>query len=391
MVTPKIVHSVASVVRRSARPQLWRQIPWRLRAQVDRSGRIESTLLTDVEWSRRFPQEEQIFSRDGRRPLRILLACMRYDYGSRRRGLSYEETHFAGTLKDWGYEVVHFDFVELARRYGTGRMNEMLRECAVRTTPDIAFFVLFRDELEPDTIQFLREQDVLTINWFCDDQWRYESFSRSWAPFFDMVTTTSDAAFYRYLADGYDNVLKTQWAFNPYIFKREASPRVKDLDITFVGQPHGDRREVISALIDNGLRVEAYGYGWPNGRISYGRMIELYRRSAIVLGLSNDSSGEVQQIKGRDFEVPAVRACHATAYHPELGGYFEIGREIVCYEGVDELIGLCHELLASRQHEEIARAGLERAWREHTYVHRFGEIFSAAGLCQIDSREQLCV
>ncbi len=316
---------------------------------------------------------------------------MRFDYGSFNRGLSYEETHFAETFKEWGYEVIHFDFVELARRFGKSRMNEMLRECALRTNPDLAFFVLFRDEVEPESIEFLRRHDVITVNWFCDDQWRYEGYSRYWAPYFDFVTTTSEDALLRYMTDGHTNVIKTQWGFNPYIFRaRKPLAETKSRDVVFVGQPHGNRKEIVDLLRRRGLAVDAYGYGWPSGRIIYSDMIELYSKSRIVLGLSNGSARDVPQIKGRDFEVPGAGACHITAHHPELSRYFAIGREIVCYSDVEELASVCRDLLHTGLYDEIAQAGRDRAWQEHTYVHRFSEIFDHCHFRKLDSREHVC-
>jgi spore maturation protein CgeB len=116
-------------------------------------------------------------------------------------------------------------------------------------------------------------------------------------------------------------------------------------------------------------------------------MIDLFARSRIVLGLSNDWSGQNPQIKGRDFEVPASGSLHLTASHPELGDYFEIDKEIVCYSNERELTELCNFYLEDDdERERIAEAGQERVFRDHAYTERFREIFETLGYRSISAR-----
>ena len=44
--------------------------------------------------------------------MKILYAGMRYDYGDRSRGLSYEHLNFYDTLLHMGHEIVYFDFMK---------------------------------------------------------------------------------------------------------------------------------------------------------------------------------------------------------------------------------------------------------------------------------------
>jgi spore maturation protein CgeB len=373
--------SILYKVGKLSQPSFWRQLPWRVRTALDRSGLAESRLATEVNWIRRPPREPTIFTADGLRPLRILTVVMRHDYGSFRRGLSYEDTHLVGTLRDWGYEVVEFDFAGIAHRHGNREMNRMLREAAVRVRPDLAFFVLFRDEIEPSTLEHIRDAGIPTFNWFCDDHWRYEDFSRPWAPRFDLVSTTSSDAYEKYRSDGITNVLKTQWAFNPYLFPRRRVPQSdRPLDVVFVGQPHGNRREVVETLRRSGVDVVTRGHGWPEGRILYTEMLQLFGRAKVVLGLAGDWEGKTLQVKGRDFEVPPAGGFYLTAKNPELSPYFKDDQEIVTYTSMDDLLHLCSTYLKDdEERDRIAASGFDRAWNDHTFVHRFSEIFSACG------------
>lgn len=364
-----------------ADPRMWPQLMWRARAVRDRNASIESALDAEVEYRRVVGRQEELYSCDGRRPLRILLVIPKHDYGNPKRGLSYETIHFAGSLIEDGYEVLLFDFPSILRRHGRKSMNGMLRECAARLHPDMAFFVLFAEEIDPDVVEYIGGQGIPTFNWFCDDHWRYDSFSSRWAPSFSLVSTTSRNAYERYRRDGHKNVLKTQWGFNPYAFERvRPLPRPPQRDVVFIGQPHGDRKRVVRLLQREGLHVDTYGHGWPNGRVTFAQLVDLFSASKVVLGLSNDRLGTINQIKGRDFEAPAAGALYLVANNPELEEYLAPGKEIATYSDMESLISACKYYVGNRQErEQIAQAGRARVWRDHTYPQRMAEIFEALG------------
>jgi spore maturation protein CgeB len=74
-------------------------------------------------------------------------------------------------------------------------------------------------------------------------------------------------------------------------------------------------------------------------------------------------------------------ALYLTEDQPELGEYFESGREVVTYTDGQDLLDKSRYYLAHQEESErIRRAGLERALRDHTWQLRFGELFSALGL-----------
>lgn len=328
----------------------------------------------------RWPPARDAFLSGSGDPLRIMLVAPWFDYGMVRRGLSYEQTHFATTLQGLGYDVSCFDFLQLAHKHGQRDMNRMLRDVALRVRPDLAFFVLFKDEIEPASLEWMNELGVTTFNWFCDDQWRYEDFSSRWAPRFNWVSTTSSEAHGKYSRDDHTNVLKTQWGFAPTLFRFATDEHRKDIDVLFVGQPHSDRRQVIGRMEKQGISVQAFGHGWPRGKVTFSEVLSLFRRSKVVLGLSNDSSGRTRQVKGRDFEVPASGAFYLTSENPELNSYFTPGLEVATYSSIEQLTDQTRYYLSNNsERESIARSGWERSHNEHSYVHRFREIFSAMG------------
>jgi spore maturation protein CgeB len=87
-------------------------------------------------------------------------------------------------------------------------------------------------------------------------------------------------------------------------------------------------------------------------------------------------------LKGRDFEVPATgRGIYLTTYNADLAECFHLGREILCYRGIDELVEIARRLLRHpNEHEGMPAAARERVVREHQWAHRFEAVARAVGL-----------
>lgn len=109
---------------------------------------------------------------------------------------------------------------------------------------------------------------------------------------------------------------------------------------------------------------------------------EIYRTTQLNLGIGFNLPGDrFTNLKNRDFECPGAGGCYLTTFDWELADLFDVGREILCYRTFADL---CEMLLHYGRRPgaclEIARAGFERARREHTWAHRFAEVFRQAGL-----------
>ena len=376
--------------------------------------------------------------------MRILYVAMKHDYGKPEQGHSFEHWNFYDALVGMGHSILYFDFPALLARHGRGGMNRRLVEVARAERPAFLFSVLFRDEFEPRALRRAGDAGgTLTLNWFCDDQWRFDDFSRRFAPSFDWVVTTAAAALPKYRAIGLRHVIKSEWACNHFLYARRPEAPLRH-DLSFVGQPHGRRRAIIEALRSAGLRVTVRGQGWEAGRISQEEMIDLFNQSRINLNLANSSSapappasggrarraiaaaldrmpgggrirrlgaavrrravpasisaapvsvaplgldddltaGELPgQLKGRNFEVPGCGGFLLTDPAEDLDRYYEAGKEIATFRTVREMINRArHYLKNEEERRAVAEAGRARTLREHTYVHRFGAIFDALGL-----------
>jgi spore maturation protein CgeB len=349
---------------------------------------------------------------------KIFYAVYKYDYGKKELGFGFEHCNFYDSLSKMNNasnEIIYFPVDEISEKVGREKMNEQLLDMVSKEKPDLCFFSIFKEELKKEVIKKI-SGICPTFNWFIDDKWRFDNFSKYWAPYFTWVSTTENSALEKYKKLGFKNVIKTQFACNHFLYKPLDLPKI--YGATFVGQPHANREKIVEKLKRKGVNILCWGRGWPNGRVSQEEMTKIFCQSKINLNftkcsgkitlrslagifLEKDGVSSIKvknplswidnlksfidkqkhQIKGRSFEVPGLKSFVLTDYSQGLEEYYEIGKEIVCWENIDDLSEKIEYYLKNEdEREKIAEAGYERTIRDHTYEKRFNDIFKIIGI-----------
>jgi len=296
-----------------------------------------------------------------------------------------------GTVRhyDWFREFDH-----TRRDWRTSVKGKMNRELAARIDrwvleerPDVIFTYLSGELVNPETVQALRSFGVPMIHCSLNDKEHFVGKvrgglafgSRDICRFFDLAWTSTEDALKKYCVEGAIPLYLPEGA-NPDLHR--PWDLEKTIDVSFVGQCYGNRPETIHRLRAEGIRVEAFGYGWPNGPLSTEEMVRLYSKSRINLGFGGvEGHEETYCLKGRDFEIPMSGGLYLTEYHPELGRVYDLGKEIGTYRGFDDLLAKIRHLLADPQRAEaIRQAGFRRARKEHTWEIRFERLFTLMNL-----------
>ena len=295
--------------------------------------------------------------------------------------------------------------------------DELLRQISRAHTegPIDLFFSYFYDAcVEPPTIDAVNALGITTVNWFCNGSYQLD-LVKEISPHYSWCLVPEKFRLKDYVAMG-AKPLYCQEAANPGIYKPYDVPR--DLEVSFVGQAYGDRPGYIHHLRQQGFDVRVWGARWEyyvewpsrnpfkrlaraiskqedvirfprqvvGGVLSDQEMIETYSRSKINLGFSScgetHRGGErILQIRLRDFEVPMSGGFYLVEYMEELEEFFEIGREIVCYHGRDDLADKVRYYLShDAEREQIRLAGFKRCRRDHTWQRRFEAAFREMGL-----------
>jgi hypothetical protein len=191
--------------------------------------------------------------------------------------------------------------------------------------------------LAPALFDGLRARGIWTVLIGLDDRHTFQTYRRgdlevgveTVAPRADLYWTSWRAGLLLHRAIGSRAWLGAAAADPAFYHPVEVQ---KDIDVLFLGQSYGVRREVVETLRARGIAVEARGHGWGGGFVSFEETVRLYSRARIVLGISAvGAMDDVVIPKGRDFEAPMCGACYVTQYVEELTDYFQLGQDLVCW------------------------------------------------------------
>jgi spore maturation protein CgeB len=341
--------------------------------------------------------------------MKVLYTGVRFEHYDPRRRHSFEYNNFYLTLRSMpGVEAIEHPFDIILER-GRAAFNTELVDIVRREKPDVVFAFMYTDELDPAALRVIRDElKVPTVAWFADDYWRFWNYSKRWAPHFSHVVTTSPQAADWYKNTGITNVILSQWACNTALYRsREAA---KDIDVSFVGQYKPARGRIVDMLKRAGISVAAYGYGWPNGKVSQDGMLNIFSRSKINLNLNVRPSRfeprvlarlflkksvnrlvpdlhvidnakawwhfDVPHTHARPFELAGCKAFVISGYSEGAETYYKPDTEMVFYRTPDELAAKIRYYLEHQdERDRIAQTGYERTLKDHTYEQRFRSIF----------------
>lgn len=354
--------------------------------------------------------------------MKILYVAIMYDYGNPARGYSFEHINFYKsllTLDNSKHKIIYFPFDVIMQNEGRNKMNQKLLEIALKEKPDLCFVGMLDNEIKKNTLDKLKKLGITTLGWFGDDHWRFDSYSKYYAPYFFWIATTDPSAPEKYKKIGYPNAIYAPSAANTNIFKPVSSK--KKIEVSFIGSRTKERAKVINIIIQSGLPLEVYGSGWSNGRVSEKELVRIISESKISINLSTPSFyigiksiarlflkrysfhrsvlhikpdfwnflrnlrewqlKKIPQIKARIFEISACRTMLITQNIDYLKDHYKISEEIISYSDTSNLIEKIRYYLShDAEREIIAQRGYERTIRDHSYEKRFRDLFTKIGL-----------
>lgn len=285
---------------------------------------------------------------------------------------------------------------EQARNYFSYKLLEDITREEKRSHINLFFSYYYSKCILPEVIDEIKRLGIVTVNFYCNSIHQFHLVSEI-APHFDYCIFPERNALQKYIDVG-AHPIYIQMAANPDFYKPYALKA--EYDVSFVGQRYLNREEYIEYLLGRGINIFVWGAGWSNssglsvshvgGPLSDEELIKMFSRSRISLNFSEvlvqDQSKDAGHIKRhirlRDFEAPMSGAFYMTGYQDELAEYYEIGKEIVCYDTKEELLDKTRYYLKHPEEAEIIRrAGRARALRDHKWENRFVELFKKIGFC----------
>ena len=152
------------------------------------------------------------------------------------------------------------------------------------------------------------------------------------------------------------------------------------------GNSYPFRAILMSRLLDQrDIRTVVYGApSWivdPRLLAAYQKPVFSLEKSAAMrvtkIALNTNHFAELGGVNKRTFEVGGMGGFQLTD-GPRAADHYEPGVECVVFKGPDDLLDKVRYYLGKpAERAEIARRGLLRAWRDHTYQQRLNEAFDS--------------
>lgn len=323
---------------------------------------------------------------------RILYCSLKYDYAEPDRGLSYEYYNLEHGMRECAAEGL-FDlgvfYIDAERiKLGDDKAGLKLINIINEFEPTILFHTSFDDnwDIDPNTLLWTQKKGIKNVLWNCDTSWRFNDFILPRKDRYTHFITTHNNTI-QWFKDNNMRVIKSQWGGSSLYKKWDKNEY--QYDVSFVGQRHGIRPQMIDALNQAGIKVHLFGNYWQghpddHGFITFEKMIEVFNISKINLNFSNPfQMNTMPQIKGRHFEIPQCGGFQLTTSASDIESYFIPNREIIIVNNVLDLVNkIKYNLENNEEREVVALAGYNRMLKEHTWKDRFINI-----LKEIDSEE----
>ena len=208
---------------------------------------------------------------------------------------------------------------------------------------------------------------------------------------FDVFFTNSKGVIPDLKELGAKNVQTLYYAADPELFKPVNVD--KDIDISFFGYGSEFREEWIKkmitepsqVLLNRNFSVGGKGFGIDLGRatmvgdFSYSAFRKFCCQSKICLNITRWSHTSVYaSATARPFELAAYGACIVSQPYSGIEEWFDVGREIIVVTSENEARKTYEWLLdAADERQEIGDRARQRILKEHTYLHRAGELIQA--------------
>tara|TARA_R110000824_G_scaffold395582_1_gene596358 strand:+ start:153 stop:1073 length:921 start_codon:yes stop_codon:yes gene_type:complete len=213
--------------------------------------------------------------------------------------------------------------------------------------------------------------NVKTFNWFCDDTWRFETFSKDICKNFLCCSTPEPSFIDEYKRNGYSNIILGSWHCSSDLFLGRG--QVSNA-VGFVGGLTQDRKERLDFLASKKLPV--LNFGAP----SYEDMIAKYSSCSIGINFSVNSNcpNKSTQMKLRVMEIANSESLIFSEYTPQIENLFKIDKEIIIFKSNEEMEDKIRYYLKNHgEREKVCRSGRRRFLAEHESQTRLASILKS--------------
>lgn len=275
----------------------------------------------------------------------------------------------------------------LGRPLWVSEYNQHIRTQICDFSPDLV--VIYKGSwVTLETLRYIKARGIWTCNMFPDISVFAEVGVDPQLFFeFDHVFTAKSFG----VADlrrhfGIERATFLPHGFDPLVHR--PVPVDSSSDVCFVGtwSDHKERHLSAIATALGAGRLVIWGTQWERARSKvlepairqrpargdlYAQALSRARVSVALLTQRRSGASSGDLTTARTFEIPACGGFMLHERNDEVRSFFEEGREIECFDGVDELVDKTRYYLEHEaERADIAEAGRLRCLRDHSYSRR---------------------
>lgn len=264
--------------------------------------------------------------------------------------------------------------IEKKWRNGNKELFRLYKKIATKSQDYDVFINYNGINLHPEFVKQLNTYNVYSC---FDDPESSDDLSKPVAWAYDMVRVGNIACIDMYTAWGCKNVkfwpLTYRFdAYDPTLTKEKIQSVERSNSITLLCERQSSwRKERLDKFVNAFPGGTYYGKGWPNGFLKESNKIALYQNTKIGINIHNS----IGPINFRTFEIPANGALLLCDNKTHLSKIYELGKEAIGFDTIEEAIDLCHYYL---EHDDerliIAIQGWERVLKSYNPVKVFEDL-----------------
>lgn len=290
------------------------------------------------------------------------------------------------TLKKIFPNIQAFDSKRLYFQDGKDVMNNLFIQKIKKNKYDLIIFAMDYDEFYPETIEKIRKisPDSKLMLIICDDDARFDSWSRYIGLFFDGIIQSPERK-----ADYQKEGIKDSFFHFDYnTYKLEPMNLEKIYDLTFIGRPKADRVELMKFLMEKGVNIKLFGWGWGDypelkkiygGSLSQEDYAKIINQTKINLNFTRAGYSEEKQrfnMKGRFFEVALCKGFQLIENYQGIEKFFKDKKEVVLFNTKEDILNkIRYYLKNDKLMKEIAENSYKKTISKYNREEDLKKIF----------------
>ncbi|MET3698896.1 spore maturation protein CgeB [Bacillus oleivorans] len=249
--------------------------------------------------------------------------------------------------------------------------------------------------LSKPLLEYIKQSNIKSAIWMTEDPY-YMDFTLPLSTYFTYIFTIDCGAIQEYQKLRATHVYHLPLGTDPKLYYPKAVPGSGDVDICFVGVPYSNRIKLMKVLLkQTDYRILLVGNGWAqhlskwkgrknlsivNVRVPPEIVANYFNQAKINLNIHrpvdekyNRNSKRIvgRSVNNRTFDIACCEAFQLTDYREDLSFHFEIDKEIVPFQNIEDLLNKIHYYLThEEERKQIAKHARNRVLSSHTFDHR---------------------